>query len=437
MKQINKQKGFIGIGMIAAIIALLLLVGGTMLFSKSKGSNQAADNNASVQSDAQSNVDVQSGQLGLDFSVPAELPVAFVGKPFEYSITVFGGRAPYKFEYEYNKIAYDGSDVYGQISGFPYGKENDLLGFTPEKGQEGEYKLKICARDYTGTYSYNPICKNTKLYIMSDVVKVKGDGNITSSVVWVPGVFLAVRGRAGNIEKKTDELASYAWIPVSQTPSVNLSASIPPKDTGGQYSLGSSGGANAKVDLIADATSVSILASGDAPCGSPHKDGTFNWLNMDSFQVLRETSVGLNIINDGTTEIVVDISLTGKSAISSDSKLYDEAGVKVYAFIGDYIFTLNQSISGAFPLKPGGDITDSKIVRVIVAPGSHTVSAGGINASLSAGGNKGCPSHASVSGALTVKTSIADQSDGKKPAWRMYYFVGSTANKNSTLQKIE
>lgn len=56
------KKGFIGIGMIAAIVALLIIVGGAMLFSKSNGSNKVVDNNANVQLDVQSNEDAQSGQ---------------------------------------------------------------------------------------------------------------------------------------------------------------------------------------------------------------------------------------------------------------------------------------------------------------------------------------------------------------------------------------
>jgi hypothetical protein len=186
-------------------------------------------------------------------------------------------------------------------------------------------------------------------------------------------------------------------------------------------------------EMVANSTSVSQSVIGDAPCGTPHKDGSYEVLNVDSFRALRETRIGLNVTNDGTTEKVVDIAMTGWSAVSSDSKYYGLGGTDVTAGASFNepinIQTIVQSSSNR--LKPGDEITDSKVVRVVVAPGSHIVRVGTIKPNFDGGGfgMGGCPTHLGISGGMTITTVNADLSDGKTPTERIY--------SQSSIDKIE
>jgi hypothetical protein len=404
-----------------AIFVLSALMIGILLFGcATQQVSHNGEENVNVQSNitTQQNTTVKPG--GLEFSVPSELPVAYVGKPFVYSFNPTGGRTPYEITYKLRETAYDGSVGSALLSDFsrfpqPYGASKEQLNFTPQTGDEGQYLLEFCVKE-GGDYRNKPVCKNTTLYIMSDDVKVKGSGKVTSSVVWDPRASVTVHGRGGDVEKT---LPSHtAWVPVSQISSAGLSASTPAKL--GQ-TLGWSGGAVVDFNMVANPTGVSQSATGGAACGTPNQDGSVNALNVDSFEVGWTTAIGLNITNDGTTEQVVDILVTGRSGVASDSKYYHAAGTTVTAQLGDTLFNLNQFSFGENALKPGEEVTDSKVVRVVVTPGSHVMQVGSITPELDGGslGTTRCPVQVGISSGMTITVTGADLSDGKKPAWRI------------------
>jgi hypothetical protein len=415
-----------------SIFLLSALMIGIFLFGcTNQGNNNGVNNtvqlgeNNTVQP-GKNNTAVQSGAL--DLSVPSELPTAYVGKPVTYSFSATGGKTPYEFTSTLHRIVYGGITRGEYLSGYAIDSKAGLLNLTAEKDDEGKYIVEICVSDNTLDYYYTPLCKNTTLYIMSDDVKVKGEGKVTSSVVWDPRASVTVRGRGGDFTDRITRPSNTMLVPLSEIPGVNLNVSTPPKDNdpGSPYSLGSSGGASVRFEMVANSTGISQSVVGDAPCGTPRKDGSYEVLNVDSFQVLGETVIGLNITNEGTTEKVVDIIMTGRSAVSSDSTYYGFGGTDVAVYIGSY--TDNDSIdiqtivsSRSNVLKPGDEITDSKSVRVVVAPGSHIVHAGTIEPEFDGGGlgMGGCPTHLGISGGATITTVDANLGDGKLPTRRI------------------
>ena len=424
-----------------AMLLLSVLMIGIFLFGCV--TNQVIHNgedNVTVQ--PKNNTTVQPGAL--EFSVPSELPVAYVGKPYFYSFCdpqppdgkrcgegfvtknpTGGQQVPYYFTYSLYKNVYGGKEHAYISDWYPSSSSTDKIwwmNFTAQSGDEGEYELEVCIGYYPD------VCKNTTFYIMSDTVNVKGAGKVTSSVVWDPRAYIVVRGRAGDVEKSLERPDRTTFVPLSEIPGVSLNVSTPPKDSnpGSRYSLGSSGGASVEFEMVANSTSISQSVIGDAPCGTPRSDGSYEVLNVDSFQALRETVIGLNITNDGTKEKVVDIFTTGRSAVSSDSRHYGFGGTDIMVYIGNY--NDNDSIniqtivfSSSNLLKPGDEITDSKVVRVVVAPGSHIVNVGNIQPNFDGGGlgMGGCPTHLGISGGVTITTIDADLSDGKMPTKRI------------------
>ena len=409
------------------------------------------EDNVTVQ--PEKNVTVQPGALG--FSLPSELPIAYVGKPYLYSFcdpqppngkkcgegTVTtnptgGKQVPYYFTYSLYKRGYGGKqNAYISNLRLWSGSTDEiwLMNFTPETSDEGEYELEVCIGYYPD------VCKNTTLFILSDTVKVKGTGKVTSSLMWDPRASVIVRGRGGWFTNSTNRPDYTTLVSLSEIPSVSLSVSTPPKDSnpGSPYSLGSSGGASVGFEMVANSTGISQSVTGDAPCGTPRKDGSYEVLNVDSFQVLGETVIGLNITNDGTTDKVVDIFVTGRSAVSSDSKYYGSGETDVRVAIGETEMEIvpNPYDSDVEHLAPGKEITDSKAVRVVVAPGSHVLNIGGIQPNFDGGGlgMGGCPTHLGISSGVTITTVDADLSDGKMPTEKIWAWSSTS----SSIDKIE
>ena len=399
-----------------AIFVLSALIIGVFLFGCTNQGNHNIINNTNnnITTQPKNNTTVQPGAL--DLSVPSELPTAYVGKPVTYSFSASGGNPPYEFTSSFYKIVYGGTQFGFDSIVTHMDSKSGLLNLTAEKGDEGEYIVEICVSDNTRDYRYTPLCKNTTLYIMSDNVKVKGEGKVTSSVVWDPRAYIQVMGRAGNVEKSLERPDRDTFVPLSEIPGVSLNASTPP--------LENSGGVSVEFEMVANSTSVSQSVIGDASCGSPRSDGSYEVLNVGSFRALRDTDIGLNVTNDGTTEKVVDIFMAGWSAVSSDSKYYGSGGTDVTAgasFFNDYINIQTIVQSSSNRLKPGDEITDSKVARVVVAPGSHIVDIGTIKPNFDSGGFSvgGCPTHLGISGGMTVTTVNADLSDGKMPTRRI------------------
>jgi hypothetical protein len=367
---------------------------------------------------------VQPGAL--EISVPSEL-TASVGTLSTYSFSATGGRPPYTFTLsKISKVAYDGSKVGTGLSQLQV-SENGQLALTPERGEEGEYVMQICASDNGDYHYYNPLCKNATLYIMSDIVKVKGAGKVSSSIVWDPRARVAVRGTAGDDIKANTRPEVVTLVPVSEIPSVSLTASEPAKS--------SSGGASVEIELMANSTDVSLSASGDSACGKNSGYQGSEIFNMDDFQAVpRETYVGLNITNDGTSEKVVDITISGLSAVDADSVYYSGANTAVYMSIGDCTNETCVDINPYPDLSPGGVAIGSEVVRTVVAPGSHVLWLGSITPDLSSTlGIKGCPSHAGISGRITITTAAADLGNGKMPIRRIYT---SNFNSQSNIEEI-
>jgi len=404
-----------------AIFVLSALMIGVFLFGCTNQGNHNIINNTNnnITTQPKNNTTVQPGAL--DLSVPSELPTAYVGKLYSYSFSAAGGNPPYEFTYSFYKIIYGGTKIGLDTTGYRteydiMDSKSGLLKFTANKGAEGEYIVKICVSDDTRDYRYTPLCKNTTLYIMSDNVKVKGEGKVTSSVVWDPRAYIQVMGRAGNVEKSLERPDRDTFVPLSEIPGVSLNASTPP--------LENSGGVSVEFEMVANSTSVSQSVIGDASCGSPRSDGSYEVLNVGSFRALRETDIGLNVTNDGTTEKVVDIFMAVWSAVSSDSKYYGSGGTDVTAgasFFNDYINIQTIVYGSSNRLKPGDEITDSKVARVVVAPGSHIVNIGTIKPNFDGGGfgMGGCPTHLGISSGVTVTVVDADLNDGKLPTERI------------------
>jgi hypothetical protein len=385
-------------------LSFLILLVGILFISGCATQNAGGANAPAASQPAQGTGKAQ----GISFSPPAELPIAYVGTPFTYSFSATGGTAPYRFTTKLDRVKYSGS-VRVFIEGLSVDSAGQLT-LTAKAGNEGEYVLNVCVNDN--------VCKDVTFFIMSDTVKTKGSGKVTSSLMWDPHASVYVRGK-GDTAKDIIE-GRESLISLSEISTVNLNANLPPKDSnpGSPYSMGSSGGGTIRLEMTA--TSMNILQSvtGDLPCGTPKKDGTVNGLNMDSFQAVGQTNLGLNIVNDGTADKVVDISMTGRSGISADSKNYDSAGTNVHVFLGSTSFTFMAQSMGKDVVAAGNEITDSKVVRVVVKPGSHVLNIGYVQPEFEGGlrlTGAGCPVHLGIRSEVTVTVADAILSDGKLP----------------------
>ncbi len=428
-------------------LSLLILLVGILFISGCATQNAGGANAPAASQPAQGTGKAQ----GISFSLPAELPIAYVGTPFTYSINPTSGQPPYTFSFYYHGIAYDGSACGVPYSGASCGGNLGILfqasttqlAFTPEAGNEGEYMLDVCVSDRSPEHRYNPVCKNVKLYIMSDTITVKGSGKVTSVLMWDPRASVFVRGKGDTAEDKMERRGKL--VPLSVISSVSFNANLPPKDNspGSQYSVGSSGGGSVRFEMTADPTSISQSVTGDAPCGTPLSDGTCNSLNLDSFQAVGDTTFGLNIINDGTADKVVDFVMTVRTAVSSDSKNYgdgDDAGTQISIGIGKTGLTLNaKDEHSANAVAPGSEIADRKVARVVVEPGSHVLQIGGIAPWFGGGGlgTKDCPVHIGISSGVSVTVADADLSDGNLPKERIWTTFSSDSKPHTYIREIE
>jgi hypothetical protein len=376
----------------------------------------------------QQNITGTAGNL--QFSVPAQLPDAYVGKQYSYSFKAAGGKPPYEFDYEIHRIVYDGSvdssgSSFGDLStgeGRDEISSEGELTFIPQSRQEGQYLLMICVTDS----SWNKICRNATIYVLSDVVKVKGNGSVSAEIIWDPRGYVQA-GEKDYISRPN----TITPVPISEISNVSLSSS---KSAQGKY-----GGASVSMNMAADQTTVSISANGYAGCG---KDPSPTWqlTYMDDFIVGEEkTYIGLNITNNGTMEKIVDITVSGSSSVSADSMNYYTGGVNINIrapgdlFKGSSYVSSMQGTPRLYSIAskndteilikppsvqpPGTEIKESKTFRVTVTPGNHVVWwMGTISPYLwSTLGIKGCPSSAQITGKATITVADADLSDGKKP----------------------
>ncbi|MFH1064447.1 MAG: hypothetical protein V1729_05175 [Candidatus Woesearchaeota archaeon] len=291
--------------------------------------------------------------------------------------------------------------------------------------------LNVCVNDN--------VCKNVTFFIMSDTVKTKGSGKVTSSLMWDPHAYVYVRGKGDTAEDGIEGRGSL--ISLSEISTVSLNANLPPKDSnpGDPYSIGLSGGGSIRLEMTA--TSMNILQSvtGDLPCGTPRKDGAVSGANLDSFQAVGQTNFGLNIINDGTADKVVDISMTGRSGVSADSKYYESAGTRMHVDLGSTGFTLKTKDEKFHDLvTAGNEITDSKVVRVVVTPGSHVLTIGNLEPEFEGGFVvSGCPIHLGIRSEVTVTVADADLGDGKLPTNEIVTATSGSSKTYSNILKIE
>ncbi len=148
-----------------------------------------------------------------EFDVPTELPQATVGKPYLFSFcdpveaTLFrttttaepltyvagcggeglppptnlkGGKAPYRIYVSVYLSTAAGEQRGIEIGGMGDNVQYGLLEGTPAPGSEGRYRLEACAVDEEG----ERVCKNTTLYVMSDIVTTRGKGAVSATILW-------------------------------------------------------------------------------------------------------------------------------------------------------------------------------------------------------------------------------------------------------------
>ena len=125
--------------------------------------------------------------------------------------------------------------------------------------------------------------------------------------------------------------------------------------------------------------------------------------------------------------------------VSSDSMYYTDGGTYIRIHIGDTGLTLNaKDEMSRNAVTPGNEITDSKVVRVVVEPGNHVLTIGGIEPYFYGGMAEGeCPTHLGISSGVTVTVAEADLSDGKLPTEQIHTSFGSDSKPYTSIDEIE
>jgi hypothetical protein len=407
-----------------AIFLLSALMIGIFLFGcVTNQVSHNGENNVNVQSNVtaqpEKNVTVQPG--GLEFSVPSELPIAYVGKPYFYSFSSVcsGGKPPYSFSTQ-NITGWSASNYKVRPS---YG----ILNFTPERGDEGQYVLEVCASD-VDDYRYDKkVCKNTTIYIMSDTVTVKGEGELTHYLLLKLNSDVKAADFRGNEDVKT---ITSRYAPTANFSFTKVTAEVPAASSCVNVAS-CGGGSHAGLDVTASATGVSMVADGSAACGrslAPNwpEDHEVDYYHFGYAIGYGEPNVyiALNITNTGTKEKAIDVYLNVSSELDSGSqKYFKPAAAKAEAYIGDHYISVPNA-------NPGDALVNSTVLRVLVRPGSHWITVGSMKDSADNTNMLACPSFVKASSSVSVTVVPADMGDGKKAIGSVYSYRSGNSSKS-------
>ena len=421
-----------------AILLLSALIVGILLFGcVSNKVSYNGENNVNVQPNVTTqqdltvhpNVTAQPGAL--EFSVPSELPIAYVGKPYFYSfcdpetavITASfssscgkdvaaknptGGKPPYSFD---SKIVTGQSYIYDVLP------SAWVLNFTPVVGDEGQYVLKICATGLKDGNNINVVCKNTTLYVMSDVVTVKGEGELTHYLRMKLNFDAKASDFAGHEDVK---IINTSYAPTATFSPLKVTAEVPAA-TQCANAAWCGGGSHVEYDVAASATGVSTTAVGSAACGKAlvgyPEDHEVDYYHVGWVIGYGEPNVYimLNITNTGTKEKAIDVYLNVSSELDAGSqKYFKPATAYAQACIGDRCVRAQAA-------KPGDAMVNSTVLRVLVRPGTHLLYyVGSMKDSADNTNMLACPSFVKASSSVSVVIVPADMSDGKKAIGSIY-----------------
>jgi len=437
----------------SAIFLLSALMIGILLFGCVANTvSHNGENNVNVQPNAtvqpEKNVTAQPGAL--EFSVPSELPVAYVGKPYLYSfcdpqsetelesfdtkgcgldatsINPKGGTPPYEVNIRQYTANISKSPDWS-VSGL-YASGRGLLNFTPKTGDEGQYVLEVCASDSTSESYYAPLCRNTTLYIMSDTVTVKGEGELTHYLLLKLNSDVKAADFRGNEDVKT---ITTRYAPTANFSFTKVTAEVPAASSCVNVAS-CGGGSHAGLDVTASATGVSVIADGSAACGRPLGPNYPGDYEVDYYHFGYAIGYGepnvyiaLNITNTGTKEKAIDVYLNVSSELDPGSqKYFKPATANAIACIGGHCVSVPNA-------KPGDALVNSTVLRVLVRPGSHLLYyVGSMKDSADNTNMLACPSFVKASSSVSVTIVPADMSDGKKAIGSIYSYRSGNSSKS-------
>ena len=281
-----------------------------------------------------------------EFNVPKEISDAKVGQPYTYN---FQGKG------KENIFRQGNNENLTRLYLINFSLDrNGILAGTPTDGTEGKHIIEVCIYD---SNTYKDVCKTTILYVMSDIVTVKGDGDFKVSMIWNPSKDKLDAGVAINLNppSKFTTISNYAKIvsiynfptlkdnvtweyeyglgdntdyshyeydddvrfvdrkiyPFLKDESINLVASIPAQ--------GPFGGVNADANIDTSTTTNGASTQFDvkfggkaiAACGTPTEEHPFLEFSTASFKVGGKLLPILNLTNTGTTDKIIDITVKG------------------------------------------------------------------------------------------------------------------------------
>ena len=375
---------------------------------------------------------VQPG--GLEFSLPPELPIAYVGTPYVYS---FCNPQPTPMDPGSSEYVCGDNNVTSKnptggtprywiteesqtkwyIDGITY-TGNGILNFTPKAGDEGQYVLQVCARD-SGGNDRQEICKNTTIYIMSDTVTVKGEGELTHYLLLKLNSDVKAADFAGNAVEKN---ITTGYVRTTNFSFAKVTAEIPAALPSADSGAWQGGGSYVAQDVTATDTSVSVIADGNAACGKalgPDFPGNYevDYYHVGYVGYVENTLIALSITNTGTKDKAIDVHLEASSLVDSRSQNYFGATADAVACIEspDHCVSVPTGARGA-------QMTNSTVFRVLVRPGSHRLYVGSMNDRSGNTNMITCPSFVKVSSKVSVTIVPADMSDGKKAIGSIYSY---------------
>jgi len=385
----------------------------------------------------------------LELSVPSELPVAYVGKPYFYSIcdpqsekelddiytrgcgsgatsiNPKGGTPPY----DVNIRQYT-ADLTGRIDWSVmglYSEDVGILNFTPKTGDEGQYVLEVCATDSGSNEQRQSVCKNTTIYIMSDTVTVKGEGELTHDLMLQVASDVSAADFAVPDRNEDEKEIGTPYAPAADFSPLKITAEVPASsqcgNTAGLEWCGA--GSYTEVDVTASATGASMTAEGSAPCGKAY-GSAYNvdyyhagFYTIGDYMISNSNNnidLALNITNTGTEEKAIDVYLKITSELDAGSQHYFKpAAARAEAFVGSLEHRV--SVPNA---QPGEMLVNSTAFRVLVRPGSHWVYIGGVKDNVDNTNMASCPSFVKASSSVSVTIVPADMGDGKTAIGRIY-----------------
>jgi hypothetical protein len=370
-----------------------------------------------------------------EFTVPSELPIAYVGTPYFYSfcnpeptgtpsefvgyacgkegnsVNPKGGTPPY---YISTKVTggYNAYNVHTSGGAF--------LNFTPALGDEGEYNVEVCAKDSGYNENHHEICRNATLYIMSDTVTVKGDGELNYSLMFA----LESNIRAADFTgKEAVKDISTGYVPTTSYIYNKVTAEVPAATRPCAPGAHCGGGAYASEEIKTDSHGVELIAEGNAPCGAELTDfpGEYqvDYYHVGYIGYKDNAHIALAATNTGTKEKAVDILLETSSELSSESKNYFDSSVNAQLCIG-----YDEKCVFSSSRKAGSQVVNSTTVRAIIRPGRHFIEIGTMNNRFANTNTVKCPSVVKARSKVTVIINGADMSDGKKSVGSLYSYMG-------------